>query len=84
MDNEGTNLQHKTHRIAEKNMRSAIVINFGTRAVSDQNFSKMIALPKQALANLGSKVERVKVELVQEGNSKYIKLTPASEGGEQA
>ena len=54
-----------------------VITDFGTRAVSDQNFSKIVALPKQALANLGNDIERVKVELVQEKKTKFIRLTPA-------
>ena len=55
-----------------------ITIGFGTRAVSDQNFSKIIALPKQALTNLGNNIRRVNVELVQEKETKFIRLTPAA------
>jgi len=59
----------------------SVVIDFGTRAVSDQNFSKIVALPKQALTNLGQNVQRVRVELVQEKDAKFIKLTPAVQNG---
>jgi hypothetical protein len=56
-----------------------VVIDFGTRAVCTQNFSKLVALPKPALANLGNNVERVNVELVQEKDSKFIRLTPTQD-----
>ena len=51
--------------------------DFGTRAISNQNFSKMVAIPKQALANCcQGKAERVNVKLVQNGKEKFLKLTP--------
>jgi hypothetical protein len=49
--------------------------DFGNRKISDQNFSKIIALPKTALMNCGNPV-KVSVKLVQEGETRYIKLTP--------
>ena len=58
-----------------------VVIDFGIRTISNQNFSKMVALPKSALANLGNDVQRVNVELVQEKDEKFIKLTPADQNG---
>ena len=48
---------------------------FGERKVSDQNFSKIIALPKGALANCGNPV-KFSVRLVYEDGARYIKLTP--------
>ena len=54
-----------------------IEIDFGTRAVSDQNFSKMVALPKTALRNCSTgKVVQVNVKLVQQKGEKFLKLTP--------
>lgn len=51
--------------------------DFGTRAISNQNFSKMVALPKQALANCGTgKTMRVNVKLVDDNGKKFLKLTP--------
>lgn len=50
-------------------------IDFGSRTISDQNFSKIVALPKTALMNCGNPV-KVNVKLVQEDGTKYIKLTP--------
>lgn len=59
---------------------SPVVMNFGTRKISDQNFSKMIALPKTALANCSrEEIARVNVQLVQDNGEKYIKLTPVSQ-----
>ena len=51
--------------------------DFGTRAIPNQNFSKMVAIPKQALANCcQGKAERVNIKLVQNGKEKFLKLTP--------
>jgi len=51
--------------------------DFGTRAISNQNFSKMVALPKQALANCGTgKTMRVNVKLVDDNGERFLKLTP--------
>lgn len=62
--------------------KEPVVIGFGPRTVSKQNFSNILALPKQALANLGSNVRSLNVELVQEKGAKYIRLTPAKSGDE--
>jgi len=53
------------------------VIDFGTRKVSNQNFSKMVALPKTALKNCSpDKDMHVNVKLVQGNGEKFLKLTP--------
>jgi hypothetical protein len=57
-----------------------LVTDFGERSVHDQNFSKIVALPKVALANCGD-VSRVNIKLVQENGTKYLKLTPVHMGG---
>ncbi len=57
-----------------------VITKFGQRTVSDQNFSKIVALPKQALYNCGENVRRVRVELVQTKTEKFLKLTPIVEG----
>ena len=57
-----------------------LVTDFGERSVHDQNFSKIVALPKVALANCGD-VSRVNIKLVQENGTKYLKLTPVRKGG---
>ena len=57
-----------------------LVTDFGERSIHDQNFSKIVALPKVALANCGD-VSRVNVKLVQENGTKYLKLTPVRKGG---
>ena len=66
----------------EPNNDKPNVIKFGKRSVSNQNFSKMVALPKTALANCNCDMDKdlqVEVELVTEGKEKYLKLTPVCE-----
>ncbi|TAK17844.1 MAG: hypothetical protein EPO37_06170 [Nitrosarchaeum sp.] len=57
-------------------IRPNTVTNFGVRKISNQNFSKVIAIPKMAIVNLGANSTEMKVELVQENGEKFIKLTP--------
>ena len=66
-------IQHDVEQVQELGER--IETDFGERKVSDQNFSKIIALPKGALANCGNPV-RFNVRLVHEDGARYIKLTP--------
>lgn len=57
-----------------------MITDFGTRKISNQNFSKMVALPKTALMNCGnSDTTEVNVKLVQQNGEKFIKLTPICE-----
>jgi hypothetical protein len=57
---------------------TSMITDFGVRKISNQNFSKVIALPKTALANCGdTRTSKFKVELVQEKGKRYIKLSPA-------
>lgn len=69
-----TNKQNQKHN-------DTAVTAFGKRAIVNQNFSKLIALPKIALENLGKNITEVNVELVQENGSKYIKLVPIQTSG---
>lgn len=68
------------HRISQKKSdKSPVETDFGIRAISNQNFSKMVALPKTALKNCGCDMDKelkVSVQLVQNGDEKFIKLTP--------
>lgn len=59
-----------------QNGNKPMVTDFGTRTIHNQNFSKMVALPKTALENLGQNITEVDVSLVQENGIKYIKLIP--------
>ena len=58
-----------------QNTAYRVETDFGERKVSDQNFSKIIALPKGALINCGNPV-KFNVKLVHEGDARYIKLIP--------
>ena len=63
--------------IRKSNNNSPAVIDFGNRKISNQNFSKMVALPKDALRNCGNgKAMSVNVKLVQDKGKKFLKLTP--------
>jgi hypothetical protein len=68
----GTKSTKKQTKVNTKPM----VIDCGVRKIVGQNFSKLVSLPKTALENLGKDIKQVNVELVQENNSKYIKLVP--------
>lgn len=64
----------------QSNSSEPAVIDFGNRKISNQNFSKMIAIPKDALRNCGDgKAMSVNVKLVQQNGEKYIKLVPKCE-----
>jgi len=53
------------------------IIDFGNRILNKMNFSKTICLPKQALKNLDlEEGDSLKVELVQDEDEKFLKLTP--------
>ena len=75
----------KTSRKSNQNNNSEqAVIDFGTRKISNQNFSKMVAIPKDALRNCGNgKVMAVNVKLVQQNGEKFIKLVPICEAKEK-
>jgi len=67
---------------AKKNSKvntNAMTTDFGERKIVGQNFSKMVSLPKTALANLG-RTSTMKVELVQERGEKFLKLSPKKRG----
>jgi len=55
----------------------------GRRKVSDQNFSKIIALPKNALINCGNP-SHFDIMLVQDGDETFLKLVPIHKGNEDA
>ena len=56
------------------------IIDFGERTLNKMNFSKTICLPKQALKNLDlEEGDSLKVELVQDEDEKFLKLTPVIE-----
>ncbi len=76
-------MKHKTLQRKDNNSEQ-VVIDFGTRKISNQNFSKMIAIPKDALRNCGNgKAMSVNVKLVQQNGEKFIKLIPICEAKEK-
>ena len=77
-------MQTKKHNQKPRNNSEQVVIDFGTRKISNQNFSKMIAIPKDALRNCGNgKAMSVNVKLVQQNGEKFIKLVPICEAKEK-
>lgn len=58
----------------------SVSTDFGIRKISSQNFSKVIAIPKTAVENLGTRSAKMKVELVQTKGGRFIKLTPVKRG----
>ncbi len=73
-ENDGNN-SNKPSKISE-----TLVMDFGTRAISNQNASRIICLPKTALANIASKeIKKVNVKLIQSNGIKVIQLSPIIE-----
>ena len=63
--------------------KRSFIIDFGNRILNKMNFSKTICLPKQALKNLDlEEGDSLKVELVQDEDEKFLKLTPVFEENE--
>ena len=58
------------------------ITDFGTRKVSRQNFSRIVALPKLALLYRGQETTHVNVKLVEFDDQKFIQLTPIKLGDE--
>ena len=64
-------------------MSQPMITDFGVRKVSQQNFSKIVALPKMALTNCGID-SQVNVQLVQYGKERFLKLSPSTKGVEKS
>ena len=65
--------------------KSSFIIDFGNRILNKMNFSKTICLPKQALKNLDlEEGDSLKVELVQDEDERFLKLTPVFEEDEDS
>ena len=65
--------------------KKSFIIDFGDRILNKMNFSKTICLPKQALKNLDlEEGDSLKVELVQDEDEKFLKLTPVFEEDEES
>ena len=68
--------RNKINRKTQQNRNpEPVITDFGIRKVSQQNFSKIVALPKMALENCGI-TSQVSVKLVQFHGVKLIQLTP--------
>ena len=77
MQNNKHNGRRSTPKQNQNSDSEFIETDFGSRSISQQNFSRIVALPKQALANCGSdKNMKVNVKLVQSKGKKFLKLTP--------
>ena len=65
----------------EKTCGNEIETDFGTRSLNKQNKNRTIVIPRVCLENLGSKLDKMKISLVQATNGKkFIKLeNPDSE-----
>ena len=64
--------------------KKSFIIDFGNRILNKMNFSKTICLPKQALKNLGViEGDSLKVELVQDEDETFLKLTPVIDDDEE-
>jgi len=64
--------------------KKSFIIDFGNRILNKMNFSKTICLPKQALKNLDlEEGDSLKVELVQDEDERFLKLTPVFEEDEE-
>ena len=64
--------------------KRSFIIDFGNRILNKMNFSKTICLPKQALKNLGViEGDSLKVELVQDEDERFLKLTPVLKEDEE-
>ena len=65
--------------------KKPFIIDFGERILNKMNFSKTICLPKQALKNLDIvEGDSLKVELIQDEDEKFLKLTPVFEEDEES
>ena len=64
--------------------KKSFIIDFGNRILNKMNFSKTICLPKQALKNLDlEEGDSLKVELVEDEDERFLKLTPVFEEDEE-
>lgn len=54
-----------------------VITDFGTRKVSQQNFSKIVTLPKAPLKNFkGEEAKFVRIFFVKNDKEQFFKLTP--------
>ena len=64
------------HSKKTRKTNTSMITDFGIRKISNQNFSKIVAIPKQALENCQPNANTVNIKLVQERKKRYLKLTP--------
>ncbi|MDH5431228.1 MAG: hypothetical protein OEW78_05015 [Nitrosopumilus sp.] len=70
-----------SHKKKQNSDSEFIETDFGERTISQQNFSRIIAIPRQALANCGiEQKSKVNVTLVQSNNERFIKISPIGRG----
>ncbi len=56
----------------------SVVIDFGIRTISNQQCSKVVALPKIALSNLSDReFSKVSIKLIHQQGEKFLKVTPS-------
>ena len=71
-----------SHKKKQNSDSEFIETDFGERTISQQNFSRIIAIPRQALANCGiDQKSKVNVTLVQSNEERFIKISPIAGGG---
>ena len=64
--------------------RLPLIVDFGKRVINQMNFSRTICIPKQAIASLGLEPkDEVRIELVQDEDEEYLKLTPVQDEDEE-
>ncbi|AJW71037.1 hypothetical protein [Nitrosopumilus adriaticus] len=80
--NKVKNMPKTGIKISKNKVSEFIETKFGSRAVSDMNKSRVIALPKVALSNMcdNSEPTRLEVSLVQKQGEQFIKLSPCTCG----
>ncbi len=64
---------------SKRKSNAETVTDFGNRQLNKQNFSRTVVLPKTALKNCGCNPDddcEVNVTLVQDGDEKFLKITP--------
>jgi hypothetical protein len=70
-----------SHKKKQNSDSEFIETDFGERTISHQNFSRIIAIPRQALANCGiDQKSKVNVTLVQSNEERFIKISPIGRG----
>lgn len=72
-------LMSKKNNDKNQAQSDSLEVDFGTRKLNTQNFSKTVVLPKTALTGCGCNLDediKMNVKLVTKGKEKFIVLTP--------